>query len=588
MKIPLKKRRTTVRKLLFIFIVLNIFIPLLLNGLNNTTSPNFTNSSSNDNQGILKTQIFSKDDYEAILEEEKQALGDINVTDLIYNELGINYSNSMKSNYEDYKDDLFSGALNMSYKGTQFEKTNKLAQVDNINEQITDYKKITVLLNESISVAYNSSIQSLEGYLLYAPRLNPFLDAQIWVENNTGLPLQQVNKGNYSIIKIVNIVDINFLKFNYKDYFGYNSLNFTMHILWEYNFTIENWKLTQESGQELLLNEDENNIIKPNFDYQFKIIGNKFNKYGNATILADNLEVNLTINLPDKGLLKNIKFRINSDAQKDFLTPDNSIFVRGQLIKANGSLIEIEFYASYRILFEDPVKETWAIDRLVEDTNIRERIYFPYISSGPSHIYIKDAKVTEKTVSFAQVISASSLFGRSVFYEEVNATEFKEDVKYSLIFNENTTKKAGIKITLPYLVKGEICPFTIKYETNLDLRIKVTDNIRMPVAGLDVKIYYYGELYGTYISNEKNQPIGKTITDENGEIFIKNVPNGNYTIKIYQGENLIKEAEVSAYVEINYVTTPIFHIPFVVMIFSSISGLFFGIGYYIFRKQKLN
>ncbi|MFX1339241.1 MAG: hypothetical protein ACFFDK_11580, partial [Promethearchaeota archaeon] len=124
MKIPLKKRRTTVRKLLFIFIVLNIFIPLLLNGLNNTTSPNFTSYSSNDNQGILKTQIFSKDDYEAILEEEKQALGDINVTDLIYNELGINYSNSMQSNYEDYKDDLFSGALNMSYKGTQFEKTN--------------------------------------------------------------------------------------------------------------------------------------------------------------------------------------------------------------------------------------------------------------------------------------------------------------------------------------------------------------------------------------------------------------------------------------------------------------------------------
>jgi len=585
MKIALSKRRTTIRKLLFIFILLNMFIPLLLNGLNNTTSPNFVSNSYNNNKGVLKTQSFSKDNYNPILEGEKQALGDINITNLKFSEIGINYSEYMSTEYDDYKDDLLSGALKMIYKRTQFKNTTKLAQVDNINENITDYKKITVLLNESISVAYNNSIQSLEGYLMYAPRLNPFLDAQLWVKNDTSLPLQPIKKGNYSIIKIN---DINFLRFNYKDYFKYNNLNFTMHVLWEYNFTIQNWKLIQDNDQELLLDDDEDNIINPNFNYEFKIAGNKYNKYGNATILADNLEVNLTINLPDKELLRNIQFKINSVNQNNFLTSENSIVTALQLVKANGSLIEIEFYARYRILFDDPVKETWAIDRLVEDTDIRERIYFPYISSGPSRIYIKYVNVIEKTVSFGQVIEISSFFGRSLYYEEVNVTEFEEDIRYSLIFNENATKRAGIKITLPFLIKGEICPYTIKYETDLDLKIIVTDNIRMPVVGLDVRIYYYGELYGTYISNENNQPIGKTITDENGEIFVKDVPNGNYTIEIYQGENFIKEAEVSAYIDVNYVITPIFHFPFVIMILSSIYGLFFGIGYYIFRKQKQN
>ncbi len=585
MMLPLRKSRTSLRKLLFIFILLNIFIPVLFNSLNNTTSPNFTSYTSNDNMSVPKTQAFSKDEYEPILEEEKQALGDINITDLDFSEIGINLSKSMDNKY---KDDLLSGAIDMIYRGTQFSNTIRLAQVDNINESITDYKKITVLINESISVAYDNSIQSLEGYLFYAPRLNPFLSAELWVENDTGgsgdrIQLKQVNVGNFSI---QTIDKINFVRFKYKEYFKYNALNFTLHLLWQYNFTIQNWKLTQEIDQELFLDDEEDNIIRPNFNYEFKIIGNKYNRYANETILADNLEVNLTINLPDKRLLGNIKFKINSKNQNNFLATENSIVTRGQLVKVNGSLIEIAFYASYRILFVDPVKDTWGIDRLVEDTDIRERIYFPYISSGPARIYIKYVNVIDKTVSFEQVISTSSLFGRSILYDEVNVTQFEEDIKNSLIFNANATKKAGIKITLPYLIKGEICPFTIKYETELDLHIKITDNIRMPVSGLDVKIYYYGELYGTYISNEKSQPIGKTITDENGEIMVKDVPNGNYTIKVYQGETLIKEAEVSAYIELNYVITPIFHIPFVVMILGSMYGLIFSIGYYIFRKKK--
>jgi hypothetical protein len=136
------------------------------------------------------------------------------------------------------------------------------------------------------------------------------------------------------------------------------------------------------------------------------------------------------------------------------------------------------------------------------------------------------------------------------------------------------------------MIKNEICPFIIKYETERDLKLIITDNIRMPISGLDVKIYYYGILYGTYISQEVSQPIGPTLTDENGEILVKDVPNGNYTIKIYQGVNLIKEAEVSSYLEINYVTTQIIHFPIIVFIFSSIGGLIFILGLRIYLKQK--
>ncbi|TFG27824.1 MAG: hypothetical protein EU532_06670 [Promethearchaeota archaeon] len=559
-----------------------MILPLVFIGLQN-------NSYSNGSENFYENRIpnaasFSKEDYQPVLDEEKQALGDLNVTELVFNEVGINLTDYIKSNYPAYENDLSLGSLKMSYLRTQFNRTVEKAQIDNLNENITDYRKITVLLNESLSIEYDGSA---EGYLYYAPRLKPFIQTELWVENQSNIGLRKVNEGNYSYH---NYDKINFLRFNYKQYFtdiGEDPLSFRMYLLWEFNISIDSWKLTQDLDQELLLDEDEDYVISPKFNYEFRINAKKYNQSSDVEVPADNLLINITIKLPDKELLNNIElFKNSNKITTNFLTSDNTIFIPQNLLTSNNTIIEITFSTAYQILFVDPVDETWAIDRLIEDRDTRQRIYFPDIVSGPQRIILKYVEVIEESISFDQVNSISSLFGRGVIYEEVNVTELEEDIENSLVFNENATKRAGIKITLPYMIKEEICPIIVQYETELNLRIIVTDNIRMPIAGLDVKIYYYGELYGTYISTEKNQPIGPQITDENGEILVKDVPNGNYTIKIYQNENLIKESEVSAYLEVNYVTTPIIHFPIVIIIFSSISGIFFVIGLIIYRKQK--
>ena len=572
-------RKERIKYFIFFLIVLNIVIPLLIVGLQGNTQSNMDENYYYDK--IPKTHSFYKGKYEPILDTEKQGLGDINITDLIFDEPGITLSNGMSTSY---KDDLSSGALKVSYNEmkTQFIKTKKIAQVDNINENITDFTKITVLLNESVDVAYNASIH--EGYLLYAPKLTPFLVAQLWVENDT-FTLKEVNKQYYSI---ENIDNINFLKYDYKDNFTYNALNFTMHIIWEYNLTISSWKLTQYEVDDLLI-EEENQVLSPEFKYEFNLIGEKFNETQNDNyeiINAKTLWVNLTVNFPDKALLTNHKIQINSENfGSNILNADKSL---SRLVLANNTKFLIDFTVNYIIGFLEPVDETWGIDRLVEDKDIRERIYFPQIISGPNHIFVKYINILEDTIGFDQVKSESSLFGRAISYVEVNVTELEEDIRNSLIFNENATKRQGIKITLPYLLNGEICPFTFKYETDKDLKVIITDNIRMPIVGLDVVVYYYDEKYGTYISKEVNQPIGPTITDQNGEILVENVPNGNYTIKIYDPitEELIVEAEVSAFTEVNYVITPIIHFPLIILIFSISSLSIFGIGFMIFRKQK--
>lgn len=570
-------RKKRIKYFIFFLIVLNIVIPLLIVGLQGNTQSNVNENYYYDKSP--KTHSFSKGDYEPILDSEKQGLGDINITDLRFEEPGITSSNGM---IQSYKDDLLSGALKVSYNETQFIKTKKIAQVDNINENITDFTTIIVLLNESVDVAYNASIQNLEGFLLYAPKLTPFLVAQLWVENDTTLKLQEIDEEYYSIDRIDNV---DFLKFNYRDNFSYNILNFTMHIIWEYNLTISSWKLTQYEVDDLLI-EEENQVLSPEFKYEFNLIGKKFNGTQNVIINAKTLRVNLTVNFPDKVLLRNHKIQINSENfGSNILNPDGSLSWE---VLANNTKFLIDFTASYIIGFVEPVDETWAIDRLVEEKDIRERIYFPQIISGPNHIFVKYVNILEDTIGFEQVKSESSLFGRVISYIEVNVTELEEDIRNSLIFSENATKRQGIKITLPYLIKGEVCPFTFKYETDKDLKVIITDNIRMPIVGLDVVVYYYGEKYGTYISKEVNQPIGPTITDQNGEILVENVPNGNYTIRIYDPitEELIMEAEVSAFTEVNYVLTPIIHFPLIVLIFSIGSVCIFGIGFIIFKKQK--
>ena len=275
------------------------------------------------------------------------------------------------------------------------------------------------------------------------------------------------------------------------------------------------------------------------------------------------------------------------NVEVDFLTKDKSLYTKSW-VKANNSKFDIEFTAYYIITFFDPVDETWSIDRLVEDKDKRERIYFPTIITGPKHIYIKNLKILEETIGYDQVESQSSLFGRPVSFIEINVSKIEEEIRNSLIFTENATKHQGILINLPYLIYGEVCPFTFKYETDKDLRIVVTDNIHMPIVGLDVVIYYYGEKYGTYMSNEKNQPIGPTITDENGEILVENVPNGNYTLKIFTDNELITEAEVSSFLDVNYVVTPIIHFPLWILIFGIISGIILGLGFKIYKKQKVS
>jgi hypothetical protein len=448
----------------------------------------------------------------------------------------------------------------------KFVETIDIAIVDNLNENIEDNTVMTVKLNESLFVEYYNTSK---GYLIYHPRLRPSRLLEFYVNNGTDI-FELQNEVEYSI-------DVNeFIKFDYETYFQKSSVynNFTIYFIWEYEFYIQDWSLTQYTEPELRISESEQNF-NVTFNYYFSLYGVKFGE----TIQdnqedADNIYFALTMNLPDKNLLNNHSLLLNnvSVTINDHLNLNNSVVILlSDRFSPNRSYVSLDFTSSFTLKFINPVEKTWAIDRLVAMRNIRERIFLPSIIAGPMHIYLKHLSFYEFTIYFDQVLSASSLFERDVMYNFLNVS---------------ITGRAGIGIEVPYLIAGETCPFTIKYVSTQSLRVVITDSIRMPLVGANIEVFYYGQKYGTYISNDRAQPILPGYSNEHGEIILNDVPAGNYTIKIYHNGIFLKESTISTENNINYIYTNFPHFPIWIIIFGLLNGIILIFGALFYLKSK--
>ena len=359
-----------------------------------------------------------------------------------------------------------------------------------------------------------------------------------------------------------------------------------MYIIFEYDLTPNSWELSQISEEPLTITQQEQNF-SPSFYYNFTLTGTKFtNNVTIPYILADNLVVELLIDPLDKDLFFDQSLKINDQNIADFLLLDNKINVT---ISADAKLFSLKFTANFTLRFEAPVSYSWAIDRLIGDRNIRQRIYFPSLIAGPEHIFLKGITLIESTIISDQVTKNNSLFERPVNYFDVVELVTQETVENSLIFTDNAVKRKGLKITVPYLIVGETNPCIVDYTTTSDLNLIITDNTRMPLVGYRVELRYFGKKYGTYISNDVVQPMSAIYSDENGVALIENVPNGNYTVRIYQGNTLVFETLVNTFSEVNYIITDIIHFPVWILIFGGICGILFliGIVFYINNMKRL-
>ncbi len=553
----INKGNIKIKNLIFFILVLLIFSTLVP-----FFSIIFTNSNIYDNQDNLKINDFSKEDYSPIIEERKHGLGNITIYNMTFSGLEKGhyiYNASYPLLWYDYD----SGALNITSKEIKFIETNESARIDNLNSDLIDRNEIRVELNETLEVWYDNPN---EGYLIYRPRLYPSYLTNFYVFDDTDILELTVDTDYY-------IDESDFLVFDYNDYFQQGAtFNFKMYLIWEYDLTIDPWSLNQYPDKLNMTKVEQN--FKANFSYEFTLTGQMYDADTNQKRTTENVSVALNVYLPDRDLLDNHSLLLNNQSVviDDHLNFDKSINITlSDFFFANESWFFLNFTANYMVRFIEPVSKTWAIDRLVALRNIRERIYFPSLISGPKHIYLSFLSIYEPATLSEDILSTVSLFEREVLY-----------------FDENITDNGGVrlKVELPYMLVGETCPFSVNYIAVGKLRIIVTDNIKMPIMDLKLRIYYYDLNYGTYISNNRTQPIAPLKTNENGEVSLYNVPKGNYTVEVYQYGNLIIRTNVSTYNEINYIYTNIMHIPIWILIFGSINGSFLIIGIIVYLKNK--
>jgi hypothetical protein len=396
------------------------------------------------------------------------------------------------------------------------------------------------------------------------------------VKNSTSDIIEELGEGDY-------LIDSDdFFVFNYQNYYGITNHNFSIYFIFEYSITLEIWDITQ-NPQDVLSLTMQSQTFSPSFYYNFSLVGTKLaENITNPLDLADNLVLEIIVNPLDKDLFFNHTLEISNHSKVYFLEPDKKINVS---ISADAKIFSLKFKANFTMMFENPVDFSWAIDRLIGERNIRERIYFPSLISGPKHIFLEDVALIESTIIVDQIISTSSIFGRDVNVFDVIVSITQETIENSLIFTKNAVKRKGLKLFIPYIIVGETNPCSLKYSATNDLKIVITDRIRMPLVGYRIELKYYGKNYGTYMSNDFTQPMAYAYSDENGEILIENVPNGNYTVKVYQGTELIAEFQINTFREVNYLITDIFHFPLWILIFGGISGILILLGLLLYFRN---
>jgi hypothetical protein len=525
------------------------------------------------NSEDLKTQTFFKESYDPIIETDKLSYGNITVMDLDFDEAGITNDTE---NYSILDDDFNSGALIVNYDNTEFIETVNLAQIDNLDEGIEDSFTITVLLNDTISVEYNNSLAPLNGFLIYGSRLTPCTLTKLLLLDTGGSFVEEISDDYYRID------DNDYLIFDYYDYFSEDYKQFELYLIWEYEILIDEWILEQSNEALFITNNEQQ--INPLFEYNFTVMRNKIaNNISEGIVEATNLDLYLRLSPADKEDLFGHSLKVGESFVSNYLNSDNSLNIT---IVSNLNQVFLNYTANFTIKFLDPIESSWAIDRLVSLRDIRERIYFPSLIEAPKHHILSNLYIYEKTITIDQVISNISLFERNVLVFDINVSLLEEDLSNSLIITRNIIKKKGLKIFVPFLIRGECNPFTIKYNANNDLKVIIADNIYMPLSGITVEFYYYGKIYGTYISNDKVQPISPIISDENGEVILSGVPNGNYTLKLYRGSQLLMETTINTFTSVNYIATNIVHFPLWIMIFGLINGILLLLGFIAYYKYK--
>lgn len=513
---------------------------------------NLSEINSSDSDFLVTPPQKQAFDYEPVISESIHGKGNMTIIDMLFTEQGFIF----RTGYEDIIEDRTAkNLIPRDYKLT-FIKTLVHANFDILDTRENN-EIMKVRFNDSITFDYN---ENASGRLMYKSNLQPATLIEVYL-NGTLLP-----EANYTIDEEDAFV------YYYRN--QHNNDNGTLHFSFiydDYSVVISEWGINQFAGQNLYMT-DITQDLSVRYNYGFKI--HAYEQAGQAFSFADNLSLTFLFSIQDSEKLSSFQYAINGTAKTVDDHKNSKNWFNGSCL-ANQTEISLNFSAAFTVKFNDVCHDFWAVDRLVWMKNIRERIYFLSIVDGPS-LNIQDIQFNELNIYSGQYLNVRSNFERTTTVYNLNLTG-----------GGGLDKTPGLKISAPYFIKNEVLAVIVEYFTNDSLSIIVTDQVLNPVEGVYLKFYYFNQTYGTYISAIKSQPIPEKFTDFAGEVTLENIPRGLYRVDVYNSLNqFIINGTVDTSISINYINTPIPHIPTTILFFSVLYSIILVIGIWIYLKNK--
>ncbi|MHA1680188.1 MAG: hypothetical protein ACTSUE_04220 [Promethearchaeota archaeon] len=322
------------------------------------------------------------------------------------------------------------------------------------------------------------------------------------------------------------------------------SFIFEFNVTFKVNFT--QWNMDVNDGNPFVL-EGRNSSRMVNFT---------------QTTTLDSLKgIDLKLNLipVDFDLLKNVTIYIDDVpvSKTEVLINGSKAWRMGDLINTDGGVLKIEFSINFTVGFVDTYSENWARDVITNGANVRARSFYLDVLNGSETYLVEKVEYNATNMDYRYVISH-----RNDAYSEPEASVSVSNNTYR-IYDDELEKYVyypnGTSLTVGRLQKeaGKV-RFAVIYSADFDFSLRILDEVRNPLRGAEVFLYYSNQSirYGTdmKISNPINYP--SKITDIFGKLDYYNMPQGKYFVEVIMngksvglrnftiGDNLVPVFEV--------------------------------------------
>ena len=306
----------------------------------------------------------------------------------------------------------------------------------------------------------------------------------------------------------------------------YENASYLVEIEYTYNITLSPWIFESTSNGLIIDGVQEN--LTANYSTSFKILSEK--------------SINMTLLFKPKSgdLYFNDSLYVDGNLDEPYSIAYNGsiggfrINPGGGFIQANGTEIEIKFSMNMSVQFTNIYNQLWSQDEFIEGYNKRRRIFDLEITEGPEEYLLENVNFNLTTFNYSNAIPSQMYSdpetGLSIQQNDYQIYDSEKE-EFVSIENGTTVKVSRLQKSVGISRVG------FNYIAQFGARIRVLDEARNPLIRASVELDYFGKDFGVLMANDGFIAFPSKLSNNLGEVYYNNLPEGNYSLKVlYQGE----------------------------------------------------